>query len=667
MDRINKIISTIICSKEPVTVDFIAQQLGVSNKTIRNDFLKIETFIKEKGLSLSKKPGVGISIEGPDDKKAALLGQPGISPAVVEPFSPEGRKNYILKRLFMGEESITIRELTDELYVSRVTVHNDLDEVERWLNGFKLRLLRKTNYGIEIVGEEENWRNAAASLIAANKESNELKALLYGDYSGRIDYKTLMKLKELVNIDYRQLERIVTNAESMLKFKFSEEAFISLVIHIAISINRLNHNKDIHLPNEILNGLKVKDEYHIAEIISNDIEKTFKVKLPDSEIGYILLHILGAKMQQNKADDLKNLKLVNSEESDLSILMSKEIISIAEKLLSMDFMSDRQLLNGLILHLRPTINRLKYGLSLRNPILGQIKENYPEIFGAAWITSVVFEKHLGVKISEEEIGYIALHLGAAVERQKKPLRALVVCTSGIGTSQLLAAKLERHFRQIEIKDIVSVISLKDSQLEDVDIIISTVPVEAEKPVLNVSPILTENDLKRLDNFINNISQKLNPKKKYCEIDNLFEEDLIEIDMVLSSREQVIEKMCSHLYRSGYVKSNFNFDLLNRENISSTEIGSGVAIPHGAPALVNVSKIAVTVLRKPVLWGSDFVDIIFMICIAEADAKKSRSIIRSLYNSIDTEGFLDSLRNSMNKSDIKKILDNTFGGVRDAYK
>lgn len=263
--------------------------------------------------------------------------------------------------------------------------------------------------------------------------------------------------------------------------------------------------------------------------MAKEIEEKFNVVLSESEIGYIVLHIIGTKMQQNKIEDV-NLELEDEESIELAVIMSKEIINIAERALSLDLSNDKQLLNGLILHLRPTINRLKYGLTLRNPLLNDIKENYPEIYGVAWMTSVVFEKYLGKKVAEEEIGYIALHLGAAVERAKKPLKALVVCTTGIGTAQLLAARLEKSFKQIEIKDIVSSVSLHESILNDIDIVISTVPIEINKPFINISPLLTQNDIKRLDEFI----QALNKRS------NLIDTQLLDVDGIYLKKRRFIK-------------------------------------------------------------------------------------------------------------------------------
>lgn len=207
MDRILEIINMLLNSEKPLTVDYIANRLKVSNKTIRNDLKKVEEYVQQKGVKIIKKPRVGILLEGPRNKRLELADEIKKSLDFEEPFSPEARKNYILKRLFMSKGSVTIKELAEELYVSRVTIHKDLRNVEKWLNKFNLKLLKKPNYGIEVVGDEENWRNAVASLIVSTKEQKELKEFLYNDYTGRIDYRTLVQLKELFDIDYKQLEK----------------------------------------------------------------------------------------------------------------------------------------------------------------------------------------------------------------------------------------------------------------------------------------------------------------------------------------------------------------------------------------------------------------------------------------------------------------------------
>lgn len=140
--------------------------------------------------------------------------------------------------------------------------------------------------------------------------------------------------------------------------------------------------------------------------------------MPEAEISYITLHILGSKMLEKDLASL-DFPFNNAKELELVVEIARNIIAVASDTLHIDLRADQALMNGLVLHLRPTINRLKYGLTLRNPILKEIKINYSDILGVAWLSSRIFEKFLAVKIPEAEISYITLHLAAAVERNGK--------------------------------------------------------------------------------------------------------------------------------------------------------------------------------------------------------------------------------------------------------
>lgn len=413
--RISYIVDLLVNNKEGMTINSIAQELNVSNKTIRNDLQDTNKIIEQAGLVMIRKPGVGIKIKGEEDKIIKLINGIKSSLNKFQDFSPQARKSIILKRLFMSYKCLTVKELCKMLYVSRVTIYKDLNNVEKWLRNYNLTLSKKINSGIQVVGAEENWRNAISSFIVYDKGADELKERLYIDYNGKIDYKIITKLKELINLNYTLIECIVLDAEKELQIKFSDEAFLSLVMHIAIAIKRLRIKKDIKLSKKIITNLKLKKEYPIAKKIAAKIGKAFQLVIPESETGYILFHILGTKLQEKTSNDM-DLNLKFDKENQQAVSMSREIIIIAGRELNINLSDDIQLLNGLILHLRPTIYRLKYGLTMRNPIINEIKESYPEMFGAAFMASVVFEKYLGVKIHEEEIGYIALHIGASVER-----------------------------------------------------------------------------------------------------------------------------------------------------------------------------------------------------------------------------------------------------------
>src|SRR5699024_12559064 len=76
-----------------------------------------------------------------------------------------------------------------------------------------------------------------------------------------------------------------------------------------------------------------------------------------------------------------------------------------EEELNLDIKHDQELIMGLGLHLKPAINRYKYGMNFRNPMLADIKKNYPLAFEAGVIAGLSIESKIGIEINENEIGY----------------------------------------------------------------------------------------------------------------------------------------------------------------------------------------------------------------------------------------------------------------------
>jgi transcriptional antiterminator len=648
MDRLMKIAVVLLENKTPITTDKIASELNVSNKTIRNDLKKLEDMIEREGLKLSKKTGVGNYIEGSAKNKNQLLQNIKKEVNCIEPFSPEGRQNHIIKRLLMENQNITVNKLADELFVCAATINKDLKQVKEKIEVFELKLVKKNNHLLEVVGKEGNYRNAIASLIfQASEESEQLSIRKY-EYSSRIDSSTMDQLRALMDLDYSKLEEYLNKLEKKLVFKFSQEAYICLIIHIAIAIKRIKSGKDVILSSEILNSLKETKEFKCADEMSKEIEEHFQIIIPQQEIGYITLHIIGSKIGEKDLADF-TFPLEKVKEMDLALEIANNIIQVASDALHTDLKHDKILLNGLILHLRPTINRLKYGLTLRNPILEEIKINYPDIFGVAWITSRVFEKYLDVKIPESEIGYIAMHIGASLERNRKRIKILVVCHSGIGTSQLLSARLERCFKELEIIGITSSTNLYEERFEKAEIIISTIPLKTNKPVLMISPLFTKVDIDKVQTIIDEFETKGKAKNT---------EEIISKEVFIRSknfinRNELIDDICKSLEKRQYINKSFKEDVIERENIMATEVGQGIAIPHGKPSQVEKSCIALTILKKPILWHKEKIEFVFMICLMEKDLKYARKFFKNLSNSMDEPEFTNNLRKNSNEAN--KIL------------
>ena len=666
-DRCWEIIDMLLDAVNPITISATAEKLNVSNRTIRNDLEIVGQYLKESNLGeIVKKPRVGIWIKADQENRIWLRNAVNKSKMHIHPYSAEERQYFIIRRLMLSNGHISIQDLADEIYVSKVTIYKDMEKVEKWLKKYNLTLKTRRNSGIEITGDEKNWRKAAADLMVILKNDEEIKNILLTDNnkikSSRIGYEYFGPIEEMFpDIDFLKIEGILVQAENNMRFLLTDEAFAGLVIHIAISIERVRQKKDIKVKSKYVYPIDNQKEYEIAKYIAENIEKGFNIKLPEPEIGYIMLHILGAKVQEDFQSNEIKAALDNTDEK--IVHLAKEIIAMIGNILSVDFSKDEKLLNGLILHLRPAINRLKYGMTLRNPLLAEIKNKYSSVYGAAWTTSVLFEKFYGIKVTEEEIGYIALHIGAALVRLDKKTRAVIVCSSGIGTSQLVAERLRKEISELEIVDITSIYALEKTKLTDFDIILSTVPLTfmpeklKSKPLINISVFVTEKDIANIKKYIVNIQNTRKFDNRVLNTNNIdfYFEDLTFVSLDLKTKDEVLDYMSSKLESNGYVKSGFKKTVFERENIISTAVGKGIAIPHGDVDFIIKPSIAIATLKSPIDWAGDMVDVVFMLAFSFKSGNDLTKFFKKFYSVIDDESVVDSIRNLESEAKIYNYL------------
>ena len=124
--------------------------------------------------------------------------------------------------------------------------------------------------------------------------------------------------------------------------------------------------------------------------------------------------------------------------------------------------------------------------------------------------------------SDDEMGYIAIHLAAALERTKQPLKTILVCHEGSGTSNLLMRKLTAQLPEIEIIAQEHFLGIGQSDLSQADLIITTIELNltADIPVLSITSLVHDYDILRLKGIVKQYYKAKNTPIKDINVDEL---------------------------------------------------------------------------------------------------------------------------------------------------
>ncbi|MBN2909463.1 BglG family transcription antiterminator [Polycladomyces sp. WAk] len=495
--RERQILQLLLNQEDIMTVKEIAAEVQVSERTVHRDLKNVEDILESFGLSLEKRTGIGIKISGPTEKKKEL--EFFLYNASHSEFTPEERQTIILCTLLASEEPVKLVALANELNVTVATVSHDLTKINDWLASFHLSLIRKRGYGVQVTGSEMDKRKAISSLIVENMTEVDLLAYL----RDQIQRKSAQRVKTVSEhllgfVDKEKLmiaEKAVEEIRDELPYALSDSAYIGLVVHLALALERLRKSEQIDMDPHSLETLKKTGEYQIASGIIDKLRKALDLEIPEAEIGYIAMHLKGAKLRNALDLDPEDVNF-------LLALRARDLIDYVSERTNVDLRADQSLFQGLVTHLQPAIYRIKKKMGIHNPLLEEIKRDYGEL--CTIVRAGVEKVFPALSIPEEEIGYLVLHFASSLERMNEPkeLHALIICSSGIGSSKMLATRIRKELPEIKRLHYASVFDLTSINLDDYDVIISTIPLAGfAKEYVLVNPMLTENDVKNIRDWI----------------------------------------------------------------------------------------------------------------------------------------------------------------------
>ncbi|SFC43685.1 BglG family transcription antiterminator [Clostridium uliginosum] len=628
------IILEMLNNNKGVVLEDFSDELGVSTRSIRTYIKQLQEEIPSNIVEIvrTNNSEYKLNVKNKEKFKEILDSNRRQKQKFSQLNNPEERIDYLINRLVGLNEIVTIDDLAEEMNVGRTTLVKDLKKVDKKLDEYGLVLKRKTNSGIKIEGDEINLRLIILEHICTTYND----AIILLESHNVIDKENIIKLQDEI------IEKLKNN-----RFSITEDLINNLIRYITVMLLRIKNNNKISSLQQQYKIIMESEEYYIGKIIKSIIEKVKGIIIDDLEIIFIVMPLLGRNAPLYH-EVLRNLTIGENITS-----LRKEIFEKVFESTGLSLEEDEKLIQGLEYHLYYALNRLVLNIKYKNPMLKEIKEKYKLPYEVAKIAAMVIEEKYKVEVVEDEIGYLALHFGTYIERASnnfiKISNAAVVCSTGLGTAQLLIMKLKKIIGEdINFKSF-SDLDLTEEIAENYNMIFTTVDLKIHTtvPIVKITSIFDESQLKgeiESQVFLNKENKYINNTEQYI-LNSMLDEQLV-FYLKETSFMKNLERMLDSLIEENIVSKAFKNRVIDREKKSTTAFGGYIALPHAVDEKVNNVIVAYGILNELIVVDGKEVGLIILMVIPSESKYSQEMIVKTYQEIIDL---------SSNKKVVQKLI------------
>ncbi|MEG0278989.1 MAG: PRD domain-containing protein [Morganella sp. (in: enterobacteria)] len=601
--RHNQIFAGIL--NEVVPQDEFAKRFSVSTRTIRSDINEINELIKDHGAHILYERGHGYRLKIDDNVLFEAFTQQDETENSI-PRTGKERIDALLLKLLMLSLPVKLDDIAEEWFVSRSTLQQDMSAVREHLQKYQISSESIPHQGIRLNASE--WAIRAC-----------LTETLWRRFSEQINHDLATFSPEcLDNIDLTYIDKVLHNSINRFDIRLSNEGHLYLIFNCAVTILRITRG------HELTSVVKSNTNEDVILNVCNEISKGLIYflgnDLSNHEISYLHDQIVARRISSQDSVSQKN-----GSHSELA----EYILSYINSLYNYDLRRDEKLKKDLNTHLAALITRLQYHISTPNPLLSDIKQYYPFAYDVTLSALTGASKELlPHAISEDELGYLAVHIGVSLERNYgagsiRQTEVLVVTDAGNSTFRVVESKIMREFPQLKFSRDLTLQEYESLEEVDEDFVITTVRIsEKNKPVIKIAPFPTPYQLKQVGRLA-----MIDQTHPYI-IEQFFDERFFMVINEKISQETLFQTVCQKLQQDGYVTPDFYPSLQERESIVSTLLGEGIALPHSLGLLANKTVVVTVIAPRGVEWNKETKEnayVIFLLAISKADYEEAMAI------------------------------------------
>jgi transcriptional antiterminator len=583
---------------ETLPQDELAQRLSVSTRTVRADITALNALLESHGAQFILSRGNGYQLKIDDATRYATLQAERPRTLRIPRSGPE-RVHYLLLRFLTSAFSLKLEDLADEWFVSRATLQNDMAEVREWFSRYRLTLETRPRHGMKLFGSEMALRACLTDLLWELAQLNAQNPLVTEEalYPGVPE----------------QLARVLHEVFARHRIRLTDEGELFIRLYCAVAVRRISEGFPL---SEFCADDGDENVRDAAREIASTLQQLAGKPLAAAEEHWLRVHIAGRQMQDITPSAI-------SADDDEALV--NYILSYINSHYNYNLQNDAQLHADLLTHIKTMITRVRYQIMIPNPLLDNIKQHYPMAWDMTLAAVSSWGKYTPYAISENEIGFLVLHIGVGLERhynigyQRQP-RVLLVCDTSNAMVRMIEATLQRKYPQLEI---AATLSQREYELLEAvaeDFVISTVRIgEKDKPVVTIAPFPTDYQLDQIGKLV------LVDRTRPWMLDKYFDEAHFRVIDTPIDRQTLFAELCQQLQEEGFVDAGFYDSVVEREAIVSTMLGDGIALPHALGLLAKKTVVYTVIAPNGMVWGDETAHIIFLLAISKSEYEEAMAI------------------------------------------
>ncbi|MGL5006084.1 MAG: BglG family transcription antiterminator [Plesiomonas sp.] len=455
--------------------EVLSELLDVSTRTVRSDINTLNDILISQGAEFIHLRGKGYQLHITHaDKYQHFLTQ-GSRINSIPRTAPERVKSLLILFL-ISQDYIKLNEIADNWFISRGTLQNDLLEIRSVIEKYHLTIESKAKHGMSLFGKEESIRACLANVLFSECEHSIFKNEFIQQHLAHLPILQL----------FNSVNRLCHHHQ--IKTGIEGEKYISIYCLAAI----IRYTSGYVLQQKpITPSHRLHSPIYLA---AQDIARESGLNTL-AEIDYLCIQIASRCKEHN------NINLASEYNEHLQLV--SHLLNYINQYYNYDLRHDTQLEHDLIVHTTSMITRLQHHIDIQNPLRDHIKQYYPLAYDITLSALSAWEKQTTYRISEDEIGYIVIHIGVGLVRHynigyEHYPTALLVCDSGKSTTRMLQTIIKRKYPELIIKRLESVNDYQCLSYIEEDFVISVVPLPAkDKPIVQLTPSQVIINSKRL--------------------------------------------------------------------------------------------------------------------------------------------------------------------------